>query len=135
MFPSLYALTDIPDITLAATSTVAEQGNAIINYTVDAFPDATVLPTLMRLDSSPMPMLMSITADSITLFNVLRQHAGTYTVSSTNEAGTGTINFETVVLCKIHNNYYKSHAPQCIIIERQHDTLRLQNLIIILYSS
>lgn len=55
----------------------------------------------MRLDSGPIPELVSITADSMTFSTVTREHAGVYGLSASNEAGNATGEFEIIVLCEL----------------------------------
>ena len=91
---------DVPDIIAAALSyEVVENGNVTILYTVGSYPVVTELPTLERMDGGQMPASF-ITADSVTLVNIQHVHAGTYSLVSTNSAGSGSGSFEIIILCE-----------------------------------
>ena len=74
-------------------------GSATINYSVATFPDVSDL-TLMKEGGDTVDVID--TGVSVVFSNVMRQHAGMYTLSATNNGNlTDTATFEFIVECEL----------------------------------
>ena len=85
---------------------VVEEGMGItVALTVVARPAALTSPTLARDGGATVPMDTVVAADSVTFVDVQRADAGLYTLTSTNDAGQGSVNFTLDVQCKLQGLY------------------------------
>lgn len=104
LFPNKKCYADIGNFIFSSNSNISdgmvilrEGEDAIIEFTIDANP--VNLPILSKDGVEDVDMVL-ISENSIQFVQVLREDAGVYTISMTNEAGTAAENFTVVVECK-----------------------------------
>ena len=95
-----------PTYTPPGVQVVEEGMDITVALTVEARPAALTSPTLARDGGATVASDTVVTAISVVFVDVQRADAGLYTLTSTNDAGEGSVDFTLDVQCKLQGLYY-----------------------------